>query len=122
MEASFILFFFAIKNKILSHEGVAGLYRGIAPPVAGVALFNSILFGSYSMCRRFLQPNASIELTRAQIFACGRTHPEKIIKNITKKRGEILRCNSVFFLFVFHLCFFFLFFGPQEAQQGLPVV
>ncbi|KOX77561.1 Mitochondrial carnitine/acylcarnitine carrier protein CACL [Melipona quadrifasciata] len=44
---------------ILAKESVAGLYRGISSPMAGVALVNAVIFGVYGETRRHIpDPNS----------------------------------------------------------------
>lgn len=45
---------------ILAKDSVAGLYRGMSSPVAGVALVNAIIFGVYGETQRHIPDHASL--------------------------------------------------------------
>lgn len=53
-------------RSIVARDSVAGLYRGLSSPLAGVALINAIVFGVYgNVQRRAAEPDA----LRTQMFA-----------------------------------------------------
>ncbi|GIZ36901.1 hypothetical protein CKM354_000036700 [Cercospora kikuchii] len=47
-------------RQTLSQEGIRGLYKGFTPPLAGFVVMDSLLLGSFSMYRNFL--NRSLDL------------------------------------------------------------
>lgn len=51
----------------LQREGFLGLFRGLAPPLAGVAAQNAILFGAYGATSRYLQPHSDTPLTLTEV-------------------------------------------------------
>lgn len=52
-------------------EGFRSFYRGLAPPLAGLAGLNSVVFGSYGFMKRFLQDGKDTQLNLWQIYECG---------------------------------------------------
>lgn len=53
-------------------EGVRGFFRGLAPPLAGLAALNATVFGCYGGTCRFLKGDSNSPLTLAQIGVAGR--------------------------------------------------
>ncbi|KAL6254168.1 hypothetical protein P5V15_014793 [Pogonomyrmex californicus] len=105
---------------ILANESVSGLYKGLTSPVAGVAVINAIVFGTYGCARRNLSEadqlssyflagaaaglaqspiSSPIELakTRLQLQSTTTTQgnfqgPMQCLRNIYKQEG----CRGVF--------------------------
>ncbi|KAF9996673.1 hypothetical protein BGZ80_006788 [Entomortierella chlamydospora] len=56
---------------ILKQEKVAGLYKGMASPMVGVALVNALLFGVYGFFMDIQMKNPGDDPTLTQIFLAG---------------------------------------------------
>jgi len=56
---------------IIKEESLLGFFKGMASPMAGVALINAIVFGTYGNALRFQQADPDIEPTLSQIFLAG---------------------------------------------------
>ncbi|XP_050474171.1 mitochondrial basic amino acids transporter-like isoform X1 [Bombus huntii] len=52
---------------LLAKESVAGLYRGMSSPLAGVALVNAVIFGVYGQTQKYIPDPASL----TSYFAAG---------------------------------------------------
>jgi len=58
--------------KTVREEGVKGLYKGMAPPIAGVAAVNAVLFMAYGQAKSSLQAYTGNEnLTKTQLTLAG---------------------------------------------------
>jgi len=58
--------------KTIREEGVKGLYKGMAPPIAGVAAVNAVLFMAYGQAKSALQSYSGREhLTKTQLTIAG---------------------------------------------------
>ena len=58
-------------RSILKKEKVTGFYKGIASPMMGVALINSIAFGTYDNVLRILNPNPHSFPSISNVFLAG---------------------------------------------------
>ncbi|KAI8639678.1 mitochondrial carrier domain-containing protein [Parasitella parasitica] len=58
-------------RQLVRQEGVKGLYRGVAPPLAGIGFCNAVMFMSNGYFRRLLQKDASKPLSIFEIGAAG---------------------------------------------------
>lgn len=58
-------------SDIARTEGLRSFYRGLAPPLVGLAGLNSVVFGSYGFMKRFLQDGKDTPLSLMQIYECG---------------------------------------------------
>lgn len=58
-------------RKTLAWEGVGGLYKGVASPLAGQMVFRATLFGAFGEAKRALSGNGARPLTDAQYFQAG---------------------------------------------------
>ena len=52
------------------HEGIVGLYKGMAAPLVGVAFVNAVLFSAYGWCKS-IQTSSNHELSLWQIALAG---------------------------------------------------
>ncbi|XP_017854114.2 LOW QUALITY PROTEIN: mitochondrial magnesium exporter 1, partial [Drosophila busckii] len=57
--------------KIIRHEGVRGLYRGISAPLVGVTPIYAVDFAVYAAGKRLFQTDEHVKLTYTQIFIAG---------------------------------------------------
>ncbi|KAJ1850895.1 hypothetical protein LPJ73_003236, partial [Coemansia sp. RSA 2703] len=57
--------------KTVRSEGVAGLYKGMASPLVGIAAVNSLLFWAYSTGKRALVGATGGEATLGQVALAG---------------------------------------------------
>ena len=55
--------FLGIIGQTYKHEGLAGFYKGVGPPLITVPLINSIVFASYELCKRLLGVRSQEEFT-----------------------------------------------------------
>ena len=58
-------------RKTLASEGVAGLYKGVASPLAGQMVFRATLFGAFGAAKRWLSGDGARPLTDADYFKAG---------------------------------------------------
>ncbi len=58
-------------KKIYAHEGLGGLYKGVASPAMGVSAMNASMFFSYGQSRALLLRGENRILTMQEIFAAG---------------------------------------------------
>jgi len=58
-------------KKTLAWEGVGGLYKGVASPLAGQMVFRATLFGAFGESKRYLSRGGTRPLTDAQYFQAG---------------------------------------------------
>lgn len=55
----------------IRNEGILALYKGVSPPLLGVAGVNSLLFASNAYARRLVNPFGPESLTIRQVAAAG---------------------------------------------------
>ena len=60
-----------IAVQTVKREGVLALYRGITPPLLGVAGVNSLLFASNAYARKLVNPFGPESLTIGQVAIAG---------------------------------------------------
>lgn len=58
-------------RQLIKQEGPKGLYRGVAPPLAGIGFCNAVMFMSNGYFRRVLQKDGSKPLTILEIGVAG---------------------------------------------------
>lgn len=58
-------------RQLIKQEGPKGLYRGVAPPLAGIGFCNAVMFMSNGYFRRLLQKDSSKPLTILEIGLAG---------------------------------------------------
>lgn len=58
-------------RKTLASEGVAGLYKGVASPLAGQMVFRATLFGAFGAAKRWLSGDGARPLSDADYFKAG---------------------------------------------------
>mmetsp|Transcript_5622 Transcript_5622/g.7865 ORF Transcript_5622/g.7865 Transcript_5622/m.7865 type:complete len:301 (+) Transcript_5622:104-1006(+) len=59
--------------KVAKHEGIAGLYKGLAPPLVSLTFLNSLSFGAYSQFKQTLSQNSQQSHTLHHFLAGGLT-------------------------------------------------
>ncbi|KAI1900016.1 hypothetical protein AGOR_G00067870 [Albula goreensis] len=77
-------------RKTLSKEGVTGLYRGMAAPLAGVAPMMAVSFFGFGLGKQLLQPNPSAPLTYTQIYLAGML--AGVCTTVIVAPGERIKC------------------------------
>ncbi|EPQ26813.1 uncharacterized protein PFL1_05791 [Pseudozyma flocculosa PF-1] len=60
-----------VLRQTLRHEGLGGLYKGITPPLVGVAAQTSILFTAFNLSKRLVSPLCPSNLSVSQIALAG---------------------------------------------------
>ncbi|KAL9547606.1 hypothetical protein MBANPS3_006087 [Mucor bainieri] len=58
-------------RQLIKQEGPKGLYRGVAPPLAGIGFCNAVMFMSNGYFRRWLQKDGSKPLSILEIGVAG---------------------------------------------------
>ncbi|KAF1800620.1 mitochondrial carrier domain-containing protein [Mucor lusitanicus] len=58
-------------RQLIKQEGLKGLYRGVAPPLAGIGFCNAVMFMSNGYFRRWLQKDGSKPLSILEIGVAG---------------------------------------------------
>ena len=58
-------------RSIAKEEGVAGLYKGVQSPLAGLFFMNAVIFSAYGGSRRLLGETPETPLSTRQLWAAG---------------------------------------------------
>jgi len=61
----------SVIRKTWGLEGLAGFFKGMAPPLVAESLYNCIYFGSYSVAQTFVQPDPKQRMTIPQSALAG---------------------------------------------------
>lgn len=77
-------------KKTVTKEGVRGLYKGMATPLAGVAPLYALQFFGFSVGKNLLQPDPNVPLTSAQLFTAGMF--SGVVTTILTAPGERIKC------------------------------
>uniref|UniRef100_A0A672H9Z7 Mitochondrial carnitine/acylcarnitine carrier protein-like n=1 Tax=Salarias fasciatus TaxID=181472 RepID=A0A672H9Z7_SALFA len=77
-------------RKTVSKEGLRGLYRGMAAPLAGVAPMMAISFFGFGLGKQLQQPDPSQSLTHSQIFLSGCL--AGVFTTVIVAPGERIKC------------------------------
>lgn len=75
----------------IRHEGAMALYKGLLPPCASVSFVSGTLFLVNDRVRKFLQPDAAVRLTYAQMCIAGGT--AGVVVGAIVQPFEILKLN-----------------------------
>eukprot|EP00051_Salpingoeca_urceolata_P008822 m.109190 g.109190 ORF g.109190 m.109190 type:complete len:257 (-) comp15963_c0_seq2:36-806(-) len=78
-------------SSIIKNEGFYALYRGLVPPLGGVAFLNAIVFGVFGTMRRFLKGSSTDPLTLSQICLCGNV--AGVFSAAISGPTELLKCR-----------------------------
>ncbi|GMH82994.1 hypothetical protein TrVE_jg9802 [Triparma verrucosa] len=58
-------------TRTLAHEGVKGLFKGLAPPLGSIAIYQAVCFASFSPALSLLTPFAASKATSNHLFLAG---------------------------------------------------
>ncbi|XP_029103635.1 mitochondrial carnitine/acylcarnitine carrier protein-like [Scleropages formosus] len=77
-------------RKTVSKEGVLGLYKGMAAPLAGVAPMMAISFFGYGLGKQLQQPDPNTPLSYSQIYLAGML--AGVFTTVIVAPGERIKC------------------------------
>lgn len=96
-------------KKTLKWEGISGLYKGVASPIAGQMLFRAGMFFSFAEAKRAISGYGTRELTIADMYLAGGIACKFDRLSMIVWFNYVFLYISVVYDFIFHAYFSFLF-------------